>query len=184
MSANKKSRYLEMRYLQRSGCYIVAVRDDAPVSLVQFPEDGQIISLWSGTTGASIDYLRKSPERPYGKFFLIAPEESTHPRDRLYFLRQLDAMCTFVTSTFSVKDLEVVTRHLSQSPLYLVSYEKNGVRQEEYMNADQASWALDPDHTTRILLGKVIELQGHRLVQRDITIEERKKIANMAWGNG
>lgn len=93
-------------------------------------------------------------------------------------------MCTFITSTFSAKDLEVATRHLSQSPLYLVLYEKNGMRQEEYMTADQASWALDPDHSTRILLGKVIELRGHRLVQRDITIEERKKIANMALGNG
>lgn len=85
MSANKRSRYLEIRYLQRSGCYIVALRDDAPVLLAHFPEDEQIISLWNGATGASIDYLRQSPERPYGKFFLIAPEESTHPRHRGFF---------------------------------------------------------------------------------------------------
>jgi len=138
MTSNKKSRHFEIKYLQRSICYEVRIRDDVLARLAIFPPDEKILELWNEATGARVDNLRMSPSRPEANFFLIAPEESTHGKDRRRFLEMLEAHSTFISSECTLKDLAVAQATLSQSPLYLVSYNRHGVQCEEYMPFERA----------------------------------------------
>ncbi|MFM2339996.1 MAG: hypothetical protein RLZZ360_632 [Candidatus Parcubacteria bacterium] len=57
-----QGRFLEMRRLQLYACYEVMIRKDALVSLVQFPEDTEILKLWQEINQSRLSALRQPPE--------------------------------------------------------------------------------------------------------------------------
>ena len=180
MPSDKKSRHFEIKYLQRSFCYEVRIRDDVLVRLAIFPPEEKIVGLWNEATGAKVDYLRQPPSRPEANFFLIAPEESTSGKDRRRFLEMLEAHCTFLSSEFTLKDLAVAQATLSQTPLYLVAYDRHGVRCEEFLPLERAVSVLNTEIGSRCLLESVLELKGSSLRHRTITLEERRMIGRKA----
>ena len=184
MASGTQSRYLEMKYVARAVCYEVRIREDVNVQLMQFPDDEAILKLWNSITGCRLDYLRQSPSRPLGKFFLIAPEESTQKGHRKYFLRELEDLCGFVTSSFTEQNLAQAQRTLSRSPLYLVRYRRHDEPKEEFVTAERAAEILDFEFPDRVLLHDVLELQGTSLFRRTITSEERKMIADLVHAMG
>ncbi len=179
MPADKRSRFLEMKYLPADRCFEVRIRDDVLVLVAEFPTEEEIVRLWNTVTGATLEYLRQPPSRPQANFFLIAPEESVHPKDGRKFLEVLESHTTFFSTQCTAKDLLVAQATLSRSPLYLVAYDLPGGRCEEYVTAERAAGILDPEFTNRQLLDSVLELKGSSLRHRKITPDERLMINRM-----